>query len=210
MELSVELEEYIEKHSELETSLLAQLAADTHRKVLRPRMLSGNMQGQFLKMLCKLLSAEHVLEIGTFTSYAAISMAMGMERGTLHTIDINDEIEDFTRDYIARSGLSDKIVFHIGDACEIIPRLEEMFDLVFIDADKRHYVDYYNLVFDKVCPGGLIIADDVLWDGKVLDADSKDAQTRGILDFNDLVQTDKRVENILFPIRHGLMLIRKK
>ncbi len=210
MELTVDLEEYIEKHSEREPDILVQLSRDTHRKVLRPRMLSGNMQGQFLKMLCRMINAERVLEIGTYTGYSAISMAMGMERGVLHTIDINDEIEDFTQEYIVRSGFGERIIFHIGDACEIIPTLDGMFDMVFIDADKRQYTEYYRMVIDRVRPGGLIVADDVLWEGKVLDSESKDAQTRGILDFNDLVQADERVENILFPIRHGLMLIRKK
>ena len=210
MEITVDLEEYIEKHSEKEPDILAQLSRDTHRKVLRPRMLSGNMQGQFLKMPCKMIKAERVLEIGTYTGYSAISMVMGMERGVLDTIDINDEIEDFTREYIERSGFCERIHFHIGDACEIIPTLDGMFDLVFIDADKRQYVEYYRLVIDRVRSGGLIVADDVLWDGKVVDSKSQDAQTRGILEFNDWVQEDSRVENIMFPVRHGLMLIRKK
>lgn len=210
-ELDLELENYIEQHSEPEPEVLAQLARATHQKILRPRMLSGNMQGQFLKMLCRMNHARNILEIGTFTGYAAISMAMGMEEGgVVHTIDINDEIEDFTRDFIARSGLQERIVFHIGDACEIIPRLSEQFDFVFIDADKRQYAEYYRLVFDKVRPGGVIVADDVLWEGKVLDPENRDAQTLGILGFNELVQSDDRVENILLPLRHGLMLIRKK
>ena len=205
------MEDYIESHTEPEPEILTELSRATHRKILRPRMLSGNMQGQFLKMLCRMNKAHRVLEIGTFTGYASIAMAMGLEEGgVLHTIDINDEIEEFTRTYIARSGLADRIVFHIGDACEVIPRLAERFDLVFIDADKRLYPEYYRLVFDKVVPGGIIVADDVLWDGKVLEPDSRDAQTRGILEFNELVQRDDRVENILFPVRHGLMVIRKK
>lgn len=155
--------------------------------------------------------ARRVLEIGTFTGYSAISMAMGMEEdGILHTIDINDEIEDFTREFIGKSGLEKRIVLHIGDACEIIPQLNECFDLVFIDADKRQYSEYYRLVFDKVRPGGIIVADDVLWDGKVIDKSCRDPQTCGILEFNELVQADHRVENILLPVRHGLMLIRKK
>lgn len=210
-EIAPELEKYIEMHSDPEPEVLLQLSRATHRKILRPRMLSGNLQGQLLKMLCRMNQARRVLEIGTFTGYAAISMAMGMEKdGLLHTIDINDEIEDFTRDFISRSGLAERIVFHIGDACGIIPQLHETFDLVFIDADKRQYPEYYRLVFDKVRPGGIIVADDVLWEGKVLETDSQDAQTRGILEFNELVQSDPRVENILLPIRHGLMLVRKK
>lgn len=210
MELNSELEKYIELHSEQEPEVLSQLSRATHQKILRPRMLSGNLQGQLLKMLCRMNRAQRVLEVGTFTGYAAISMAMGLEEGgVLHTIDINDEIEDFTRDYIVRSGLKKRIVFHVGDACQIIPQLDEVFDLVFIDADKRQYSDYYRLVFDKVRSGGIIVADDVLWEGKVLEEDSRDAQTRGILDFNALIQADDRVENILLPLRHGLMLIRK-
>lgn len=212
LEINTELEQYILAHSEPESDVLAELSRATHLQVLRPRMLSGNLQGQFLKMMCRMTGARRVLEIGTYTGYAAISMASGLkDGGVLHTIDVNDELEDFTRGFIERSGLQDRIVFHVGDACEIIPRLEETFDLVFIDADKREYSEYYRLVFDKVRPGGMIVADDVLWDGKVAAPDVKlDAQTRGILEFNDMVQADSRVENILLPIRHGLMMVRKK
>lgn len=211
-EMNTELEQYILAHSEPESDVLSELSRATHLQVLRPRMLSGNLQGQFLKMICRMIGARRVLEIGTYTGYAAISMASGLEEGgVLHTIDVNDEIEDFTRGFIERSGVQERIVFHVGDASEIIPRLEETFDLVFIDADKREYSKYYHLVFDKVRSGGMIIADDVLWDGKVADPDVKlDAQTRGILEFNDMVQSDTRVENILLPVRHGLMMVRKK
>lgn len=191
--------------------MLVELARATHLQVLRPRMLSGNLQGQLLRMLCRMIDARAVLEIGTYTGYAAISMAMGMgEDGVLHTIDVNDELEDFTREFIRKSGLEKRIVFHVGDALEIIPELKGMFDLVFIDADKREYPEYYRLVFDKVRVGGIIVADDVLWDGKVVtEGEKTDAQTRGILDFNDMVQADERVENLLLPVRHGLMLMRK-
>lgn len=211
LELSPELEQYIEAHSQREEPVLVELARATHLQVLRPRMLSGNLQGQLLRMLCRMIDARSVLEIGTYTGYAAISMAMGMrENGVLHTIDVNDELEDFTREFIRKSGLEKRIVFHVGDALEIIPELEGMFDLVFIDADKREYPEYYRLVFDKVRVGGIIVADDVLWDGKVVtEGDKTDAQTRGILDFNDMVQADERVENLLLPVRHGLMLMRK-
>lgn len=209
--MDLELEAYIAEHSEKEPAILAELDRTTHLNVMRPRMLSGNLQGQFLKMLCGVIQARRVLEIGTYTGYAAISMAMGMPAGGLvHTIDINDELEDIVRDFVHRSGVEERIRFHVGDACEVIPRLDEVFDLVFIDADKRQYLDYYRLVFDRVRPGGMIVADDVLWDGKVVDARSRDAQTWGILEFNDFVQSDSRVENILLPVRHGLMLIRKK
>ena len=212
LEVTPELEQYIEAHSEPESDVLAELSRETHLNVLRPRMLSGNLQGQFLRMICQMIGARRVLEVGTYTGYAAIAMASGMEEdGVLHTIDVNDELEDFTRHYIEKSGLQERIVFHVGDACEMIPRLDEMFDLVFIDADKREYSEYYRLVFDKVRSGGIIIADDVLWDGKVADPQVKlDAQTKGILDFNDMVQSDQRVENLLLPVRHGLMIVRKK
>ncbi len=207
----MELEAYIVEHSEKEPAILAELNRTTHLNVMRPRMLSGNLQGQFLKMLCELLRARRVLEIGTYTGYAAISMAMGVaDGGLVHTIDINDELEDIVRDFVRRSGMEERICFHVGDAREVIPRLDEIFDLVFMDADKRQYLDYYRLVFDRVRPGGMIVADDVLWDGKVVDAGNRDAQTRGISEFNDFVQSDSRVENILLPVRHGLMLIRKK
>lgn len=212
LELNPELERYIETHTEPECDVLAELSRATHLNVLRPRMLSGNLQGQFLRMICRMIGARRVLEIGTYTGYAAIAMASGLEEtGVLHTIDVNDELEDFTRHYIEKSGFRERIVFHVGDACEIIPCLDETFDLVFIDADKREYSEYYRLVFDKVRSGGIIIADDVLWDGKVADPQVKlDAQTKGILDFNDMVQGDLRVENLLLPVRHGLMMIRKK
>lgn len=210
--VDAELEKYVLEHSEAEPELLTELTRTTHLKVLRPRMLSGRLQGQFLKMTCQMVRAKRVLEIGTYTGYAALSMAAGLEpEGVLHTIDINDEIEDFTREYIRRSGLEERIVFHVGDAREIIPALNERFDVVFIDADKREYLDYYELVLGKMAPGGIIVADDVLWDGKVLEnPPANDAQTRGIMAFNNFVATDKRVEKVMLPIRHGLTLIRIK
>ena len=207
----MDIDEYIEDHTEKEPKLLADLRRATHLRMLRPRMMSGNIQGQFLKMLCQTTNAQNVLEIGTYTGYAAIAMAMGLSDGAkLYTIDINDEIEDFTQAYIEKSGLNKKISFYIGDALEIIPKLDLIFDLVFIDADKRHYIEYYNSVFDKVKHNGIIVADDVLWDGKVLDEDAKDAQTKGIKDFNNMVKDDDRVEKLILPLRHGLFLIRKK
>lgn len=209
MEWSLELEEYITAHSEQESEVLAALRRATHLNVMRPRMLSGNMQGQLLKMFCRMIGARRVLEIGTYTGYAAISLAEGLEEdGIVYTIDINDEIEDIAREYIRKSGLEERIRFLLGDARELIPDLAETFDLVFIDADKRQYPEYYRLIFDKLKPGGIIVADDVLWEGKVLT--DKDAQTRGIMAFNDLVAGDERVEKLILPVRHGLMLIRKK
>lgn len=211
LELGTDLEEYIAAHSEEEPPVLTELARATHLRVLRPRMLSGNMQGQFLKMICRMIGARRVLEIGTYTGYAALSMASGMpDDGILYTIDINDELEEFVREYLVKSGYEQRVKFCVGDACELIPRLDEVFDVVFIDADKREYLDYYKLVFDKVRSGGMILADDVLWDGKVLDIESKDAQTRGIIEFNDYVRDDIRVEKLILPVRHGITLIRKK
>lgn len=212
MQLDTELENYINAHSEPEPPVLTELVRKTHLSVMRPRMLSGNLQGQFLKMLCEMLQARCVLEIGTYTGYAAIRMAMGLKPGAvLHTIDINDELEEMVRDFIRRSGMEDRICFHIGDACEVIPELEEEFDLVFIDGDKRQYAEYYRLVIDKVRPGGILVADDVLWDGKVVDGEEvKDPQTRGIIAFNEEICRDQRVEKVILPVRHGLTLIRKK
>ena len=210
LDLDAELEEYIGLHSEPEPEILQQLSRATHQKILRPRMLSGNLQGQFLKMLCRMNRVQRVLEIGTFTGYAAISMAMGMgEKGVLHTIDINDEIEDFTRNYIERSGLAGQIVFHIGDACEIIPGLDECFDLVFIDADKENYLSYYEMIVPKMKKGGIILSDNVLWSGKVLDeAAPNDISTRTLQEYNIALKNDPRTETILLPIRDGLTICR--
>jgi predicted O-methyltransferase YrrM len=206
-----ELERYIREHGTPEGKLLEELYRETRTRTAYPRMVSGWMQGGFLRMICRMISARRVLEIGTFTGYSAIAMASGMEEdGVLHTIDKDDEIEEIVRRYIERGGLSRRIVFHVGDACRVIPTLQEVFDLVYIDADKREYPEYYRLAWEKTRPGGVIIADDVLWDGKVLDASSRDARTEGIRAFNDLVQQDARVENILLPLRHGLMLAWKR
>ena len=212
LEVNTELEEYILDHTTKEDDLLKELSRETHIKVLRPRMLSGHLQGQLLKMISHMVRPQNILEIGTYTGYSAICLAQGLNKdGKIYTIDINDEIEEFTTKYIEKSGLSDNIEFLIGDALDIIPELDVEFDMVFIDADKRNYLDYYKLVFDKIRPGGFIIADDILWDGKVVEElDSKDAQTKGIIEFNDFVQNDERVENVIIPLRHGITLIRKK
>lgn len=212
MEWTPEIEDYISAHSEQETEVLRQLRRKTYLNVMRPRMLSGNTQGQLLRMICRMIGAKRVLEIGTYTGYAAISMAEGVSTdGKVYTIDINEEIEDIVREYVGKSGLEERICFLVGDACKIIPELDEVFDMVFIDADKRQYTEYYRLVLDKLRPGGVIVADDVLWEGKVLtEKEVPDAQTRGIMEFNDYVAGDKRVEKLILPVRHGLMLIRKK
>lgn len=212
IEINKDLEDYILNHTEKEDSVLKDLTRETHVKMLRPRMLSGHLQGKFLKMACQMIRPTRILEIGTYTGYSAISMAMGTDENcTVHTIDCNDELEGFTRKYIERSGFEDRIVFHIGDALEIIPQLNERFDMVFIDAAKDQYIKYYEAIFPKLKNGGFILADDVLWDGKVVnETENNDKQTRGILEFNKFIQEDSRIENVLLPIRHGLMMIRKK
>lgn len=208
----MELDEYIDNHCDAESLVLQELTRETHIRTLRPRMLSGRLQGRFLKMLCELIGAKRVLEIGTFTGYAAISMAEAMPSdGKVITIDINDELEELTTKFIDKSGLKERVEFLIGDACNIVPSLNETFDLVFIDADKRSYSKYFDIVFDYVRPGGLIVADDVLWSGKVLEDKSHyDSQTQGILDFNEKIVADDRVEKVMLPVRHGLYLIRKR
>lgn len=212
LEINLDLEQYILNHTTAEDPILKELDRETHLKIMRPRMLSGHLQGKFLKMICQMIQPKRVLEIGTYTGYSAISMAMGLPpQGIIHTIDINDEIEQFTRSYMERSGVNNKINFHIGEAIEIIPDIDETFDLVFIDADKRQYIDYYEAAIPKVRSGGFILADDVLWDGKVTqEANPNDRQTLGIQAFNNHVHQDSRVENIIIPIRHGLMTLRKK
>ena len=208
----MEFDEYIDNHCDTESLVLQELTRETHIRTLRPRMLSGRLQGRFLKMLCQLIGAKRVLEIGTFTGYAAISMAEAMPSdGKVITIDINDELEELTTKFIEKSGLKERVEFLIGDACNIVPSLNETFDLVFIDADKRSYSKYFDIVFDYVRQGGLIVADDVLWSGKVLEDKSHyDSQTQGILDFNEKIVADDRVEKVMLPVRHGLYLIRKR
>jgi len=175
-------------------------------------MLSGNNVGKLLYFISEMLHPEHILELGTFTGYSAICMAGGLaENGILDTIEINDELEDLILEGFERAGLSDKVNLHFGDAKEIIPTLDYKFDLVYIDANKREYVDYFDLVIDKVRKGGFIIADNVLWDGKVYEEHpSNDAQTQGILKFNELIVGDSRVENVILPLRDGLNVIRVK
>lgn len=203
---------YCESHSMEEDALLKQISRETYAKVLMPRMLSGHLQGKFLEFLSKMLQPKVILEIGTYTGYSGISLARGLAKdGKLITIDINDELEDMVRGFFAQSGLASQIDYRLGNALDIIPTLSDRFDMVFIDADKANYIRYYDLVIDHVNPGGLILADNVLWSGKVLPEPGKkiDKDTQTILDFNNMVQQDPRVENILLPIRDGLMMARK-
>ncbi|MFI3239154.1 MAG: O-methyltransferase [Bacteroidales bacterium] len=206
------LEEYIAKHIDAEPDELYNLNRETHLFHLRPRMCSGHLQGRLLKMFVRMIKPRAILELGTFTGYSALCFAEGLaEDATIDTIEIDDELEDFIRSQFSRSVNADKISLHIGDAKEILDRLDKSFDLVFIDANKREYIDYYNMVFPLVPEGGFIIADNILWDGKVVDYGTKlDAQTAGILDFNTLIANDNRVEKVILPIRDGLTIIYKK
>lgn len=212
METKPELFQYIANHIIPEESFLNELNRETHLRCLYPRMISGHLQGKLLYMLCKMINPKRVLELGTFTGYSAINMGLALNSDALlHTIEINDELAPMILKYIQKAGLQNKIILHIGDALELIPTLDELFDLVFIDANKRDYPAYYELVFNKVRPGGYIIADNTLWDGKVIDKnDSNDMQTKGIMQFNEIVKNDSRVEAVILPLRDGMSLIRKK
>ncbi len=209
--MTEELEDYILAHISPEGDILARLNRETHLYHLRPRMCSGHLQGRLLKMLVEMAHPQRILELGTFTGYSALAMAEGMPDGCeLHTVEIDDELEDFIRSHFEKSPFAGRIHLHIGDALEIVPKLGLEFDFVFIDANKRHYVSYYQMVLDCLAPGGFILADNTLWDGKVVEHGKKvDAQTEGILEFNDRVAADERVEKVILPIRDGLTIIRK-
>ena len=205
--LNEDLQHYAEQHTSQESDLLKKVNRDTHANVLMPRMLSGHLQGRVLAMISKMIQPQRVLEIGTYTGYSAICIAEGLaENGKVITIDINEELEERVRAYF--KPWENKIDYKIGNARDIIPTLQETFDLVFIDADKSNYSNYFDLVIDKVRVGGFILADNVLWSGKVLDK-KPDADTRAILAFNKKILEDSRVENVLLPIRDGIMMIRK-
>ncbi|WP_435354189.1 O-methyltransferase [Emticicia sp. SJ17W-69] len=208
--IAPEIDDYCITHTSPESELLGKLNRETHAKVLQARMLSGHLQGRFLAMLSQMIQPKNILEIGTYTGYSALCLAEGLtEGGKIITLDVNEELEDFVRGFFNESSLKLKIDFRIGNAIEIIPTLTETFDLVFIDADKLNYANYYDLVFDKVRKGGYIISDNVLWSGKVADATKKDKDTVTIRAFNKKLHEDNRVENILLPIRDGLMVVRK-
>ncbi|MGE0588016.1 MAG: O-methyltransferase [Cyclobacteriaceae bacterium] len=208
--LDEKLVSYSEDHTSPESELLKKINRETHLSVLMPRMLSGHLQGRVLAMISKMIQPECILEIGTYTGYSAICMAEGMKpEGKLVTLDINEELENRVRDYFKEVGIEDRIDYRIGDAREIIPTLTNRFDLVFIDADKSSYGLYFDLVIDKMNPGGFILADNVLWSGKVI-SDKPDKDTLAILEFNKKVHEDPRVENVLLPIRDGIMVLRKK
>jgi caffeoyl-CoA O-methyltransferase len=203
---------YAEAHTSPESALLHRLNRNTHAHIMAPRMLSGHMQGRFLAMVSWMIRPHRILEIGTYTGYSALCLAEGLaEEGRLITIDSNEEIEAFARSYWAQSPLNDKIDFRLGLATDIIPTLNESFDLAFIDADKRNLSIYFDLVLDKLRPGGFILADNVLWSGKVAKPiGAGDADTRAVMAFNQKVQQDPRVENVLLPVRDGIMMMRKR
>jgi predicted O-methyltransferase YrrM len=202
------IEAYALGHSQPESEVLKKLNRDTQAKVMMPRMLSGHLQGNMLSIFSNMIQPKQILEIGTFTGYSAICLAQGLQKGgMLHTIDINEELETMACSAFKDAGLAEKITYYLGNALDIVPKIKETFDLVFIDADKRNYANYYDLVIDKVRRGGYIIADNVLWSGKILDAPEKmDADTKAIDNFNKKVHNDNRVTNTLVPIRDGLMI----
>tara|TARA_R100000655_G_C2973852_1_gene190773 strand:- start:202 stop:930 length:729 start_codon:yes stop_codon:yes gene_type:complete len=206
------IDEYIVAHSQPEPQHLEKLNRETNQKVMQPRMLSGHYQGRVLSLLSKMKNPRSILEIGTYTGYSALCLAEGLtEDGILHTIDINEELEDFQKKHFQASAYSDRIVQHIGDATEIIPDIEETFDLVFIDADKPNYPKYFELIIDKMNSGGIILSDNVLWSGKVVeDLKKDDLSTKALLEYNSLLNKDPRVETVILPIRDGLTLSRVK
>ena len=206
------LDDYVVMHSEEEPELLKQLTRETHQKILQPRMLSGHYQGRVLSMISKLVNPKNILEIGTYTGYSALCLAEGMQKsGELHTIDINEELFDFQRKYFDKSIYGNQIHQHLGNALQIIPKLNMTFDLIFIDADKENYSNYFNAIIDKLNSGGVILSDNVLWSGKVIEkVDAKDIDTKGVLAFNALLKIDPRVETVILPIRDGLSISRKK
>ena len=206
------IETYILQHMDEESDYLKALYRQAHVKLINPRMTSGHLQGRLLKMLVQLARPRRVLEIGTFAGYSALCMAEGLGEGTkLHTYEIDDELEDFTRPWIEGSPYGDKVCFHIGNALEEVPRLGEVFDFVFMDGDKRQYMEYYEMLLQHTSPGALILADNTLWDGHVVDkAYQNDRQTAAINEFNAFVAADKRVEKLILPLRDGLTMIRKK
>ena len=208
--ISQELETYIENHSQKEPELLAALNRETHQKILQPRMLSGHFQGRVLSMLSKLIRPLHILEIGTYTGYATLCLCEGLQQnGSIDTIDINEELEFIQKKYFDLSVWKNQIQQHIGDAIEIIPTLEKKYDLVFIDADKENYLNYFDLIVPMINAGGIILSDNVLWSGKVLETpDPRDISTNILLEYNKKINQDPRVETVLLPIRDGLTVSR--
>ena len=210
--LPQEIDDYVVSHSQDEPKLLQELNRETYQKILQPRMLSGHFQGRLLSMISKLINPKNILEIGTYTGYSALCLAEGMQSsGELHTIDINEELIDFQRKYFDKSGFGSQIHQHLGNALDIIPKLNKFFDLVFIDADKENYSNYFHCIIDKLKVGGIILSDNVLWSGKVLESNIKkeDTSTPALIEYNTLLKEDSRVETVMLPIRDGLTISRK-
>ena len=205
-----ELEKYILDHSTPEDEVLEDLFRQTHIRFVNPNMSCGHLQGKFLEMISRMISPECILEIGTFTGYSTICLARGLKpEGVLITVEPNDEIAEFTGQYLKKAGVDDRIIRITGRIQDVIGKIDRQPDLVYIDGDKREYCDYFRIVIEKVKPGGYIIADNVLWGGKIHEADTKDQQTRGIIEFNDMIRRQENIENIILPVRDGIMLIRK-
>jgi len=202
--------EYSEINSQEEPSLLKELNRETHLKVLNPRMLSGAFQGRLISLISKLINPKKVLEIGTYTGYSALCIYEGLdEKGVIHTIDKNEELVDIQKKYFTKTGDVEKFIQHTGTALDIIPKINETFDFIFLDADKENYINYFNCIIDKLNKNGVILADNVLWSGKVIDKNQQDETTKILRKFNDIVNNDCRVETILLPIRDGISIIRK-
>lgn len=210
--LPEKIDNYVVNHSQEEPQILQELSRETWQKVLNPRMLSGAFQGRVLSMITKLIQPKKILEIGTYTGYSALCLAEGMRKdGNIITIDKNEELETLQNKYFNKSGFRDQITQLVGNAIEIIPTLDEKFDLVFIDADKSNYINYFHLIIDKMNSGGIILSDNVLWSGKVVEAlDAKDKDTKVLLEYNKLLNSDDRIETVLLPIRDGLTITRVK
>ena len=210
--ISEKLDDYVVMHSEEEPALLKALTRETYQKVLQPRMLSGHYQGRILSVLSKLIRPKTILELGTFTGYSALCLAEGLDKnGVLHTIDINEELVDFQKRYFDKSDYGSQIIQHLGSALDIITTIETTFDLVFMDADKPNYINYFHQIIDKLNPGGVILSDNVLWSGKVIEAlDPSDISTKIVLEYNSLLKEDSRLETVLLPIRDGLTVSLKK
>lgn len=210
--LPEKLDDYVVAHSESEPELLKQLTKETFQKILQPRMSSGPYQGRVLSMISKLINPKHILEIGTFTGYSTLCLAEGLQHnGSVDTIDINEELFDFQRAFFDKSEYGNQIIQHLGNALDIIPKLNKTYDLVFIDADKDNYINYFNLILHRLNTGGIILSDNVLWSGKVTQKlDPKDKMTKAVLEYNTLLKEDDRVETVVLPIRDGLTISRKK
>jgi len=206
------IDNYVVEHSQKEPTVLKELSKETWQKVLNPRMLSGAFQGRILSMISKLIQPKNILEIGTYTGYSALCLAEGLASdGKIFTLDKNEELETLQNKYFEKSGFRNQIEQFVGNAIEIIPTIDEKFDMVFIDADKSNYINYYHLIIDKMNPGGIILSDNVLWSGKVVEKlDPKDKDTKVLLEYNTLLNTDARIETVLLPIRDGLTISRVK